>query len=64
MPNGLLARYFHGRGELLDLDFAAIDEAVPEPLFEVWLPLPDTPCHARDVEFRKIFGLSCGPLGA
>ena len=59
MPNGLLARYFHARGQLLDLDLAAIDEAQPEPLFEVWLALPETPRHGMDVEFREIFGLSC-----
>ena len=58
-PYGLLARYFHARELFLDRDFASIDEAQPEPLFEAWLTLPDTQRHAVDAEFREIFELSC-----
>ena len=59
MPNALLGRYFHGRELLLDLDFAVINEAQPEPLFEAWLALPEARRHVMDAEFREIFELSC-----
>ena len=66
MPNGLLARYFHARGQLLDLDFAAIDEAQPEPLFEVWLALPNTRGRALTPRLQarheaRAFATSCQP---
>src|ERR1019366_4394599 len=59
MPNGLLARYFQGRGVLADLDFAALKEAQPEDLFTAWLELPDDQRKPMEAEFREIFAMSC-----
>jgi hypothetical protein len=41
MPNALLARYFAARGVLAEMNFAALKEAKPEPLFAAWLELPE-----------------------
>ena len=55
MPNVLLARYFHARGLLGDLDFSAMKEGNPDALFAAWLNLPDDQRNAMDAEFRDIF---------
>ena len=36
MPNRLLARYFHARGVLADLDIAAMPEPQPDALWAAW----------------------------
>ena len=59
MPNALLARYFHGRGQFGDLDFNAMKEGKPDKLFEAWLSLPDNQRNEMDAEFHDIFELSC-----
>jgi hypothetical protein len=59
MPNALLARYFQGRGCLLDLDFAAMKESKPDELFAAWLGLPDNQRNEMDMEFWEIFEMSC-----
>ena len=58
MPNRLLARYFAARGVLAELDFAALKEARPEPLFAAWLELPEVERNAMDAELREIHALS------
>jgi hypothetical protein len=39
MPVRLLARYFHARGLLQDLDFSAMTGAKRDSLFAAWLDL-------------------------
>lgn len=58
MPNRLLARYFAARGVLAEVDFAALSEAKPEPLFEAWLGLPENQRNAMDAELREISEMS------
>ena len=58
VPNALLARYFHGRGLMPELDFAAMPEGKPEPLFEAWAALPDAQRNAAEADFREIWGMS------
>ena len=58
IPNGLLARYFHSRSLLGDLDFSAMKEHQPDDLFAAWLTLSDNQRNAMDAEFRDIFELS------
>jgi len=58
MPNALLARYFAARGVLAEMDFAALKEAKPEPLFAAWLELPEGQRNAMDAELREIHALS------
>ena len=58
MPNPLLARYFHARGVLGDLDIAALPEPQPDALWAAWLTLDDTQRHAMDAAFRDIAALS------
>ena len=59
MPNVLLARYFHARKFMGDVDFAAMKETQPDALFAAWLYLPDSQRNEFDAEFRDIFELSC-----
>jgi hypothetical protein len=59
MPNRLLARYFQDRGLFGELDFAAMRETKPDPLFSAWLALPDGQRNQMDAEFREITALSC-----
>ena len=58
MPNPLLARYFHARGVLGDLDIAALPEPQPDALWAAWLTLDDTQRHVMDAAFREIAALS------
>ena len=58
MPNPLLARYFHARGVLGDLDIAALPEPQPDALWAAWLTLDDTQRHAMDAAFQDIAALS------
>jgi hypothetical protein len=58
MPNALLARYFTERGVLAEMNFAALKEAKPEPLFAAWLELPEGQRNAMDAELREIHALS------
>ena len=58
MPNALLARYFNARGLLADLDFAAMSEGKPDPLFEAWAALSDMQRNAAEADFREIVALS------
>lgn len=62
MPNALLARFFHARGLFHDLDFAAMKETRIEPLFEMWLELPEGQRNAMDAELREIHAM-CGEKG-
>lgn len=57
MPNALLARYFHSRGLMLELDFAAMPEAKPEALFEAWVTLTDAQRSTAEADFRDITAL-------
>ena len=59
MPNALLARYFWDRGLFAELDFAAMKETKPDPLFNAWLALDDGERNQMDAEFREITSLSC-----
>ncbi len=59
MPNRLLARYFHARGDFEDFDFASMPDTRPDALFAAWLQLPDELRHTMDTEFRDIAELSC-----
>ena len=59
MPNALLARYFHARRLLTDLDFAGLKETQPNELFAAWLSLPDAVRNEVDAECRDIFEMSC-----
>lgn len=59
MPNALLARYFHAHDLFHDLDFAAMKETKPEPLFEAWLELPEDRRNEMDAELREMHALSC-----
>jgi hypothetical protein len=59
VPNALLARYFQGRGELGELDFATMKDAQPDELFTAWLALPDDKRKKMDAEFLEIFEMSC-----
>lgn len=58
MPNRLLARYFAARNVLTDLDFGALKESKPEPLFAAWLELPEGQYNSMDAEFREIHAMS------
>ena len=59
MPNALLARYFHARGLLGNLDFSALKEGQPDELFGAWFYLSEGQRSEIDAEFRDIFELSC-----
>ena len=59
MPNDLLARYFHIRDVLSDLDFTTMKDTQPDELFAAWLALPDDKRKAMDAEFLEIFEMSC-----
>jgi len=59
MPNALLARYFQGRELFGDLDFSAMKDGKPEPLFGAWMYLPEGKRNEMDAEFRDIFEMSC-----
>ena len=58
MPNPLLARYFHARGVLGDLDIAALPESHPDALWAAWLTLDDTERYTMDATFQDIAALS------
>lgn len=58
MPNALLARYFHQRGQFLELDFGAMKEARPDALFEAWIALPDDQRNPMEADFREILDMS------
>ena len=58
MPNELLARYFSARGLLADLNFAAMSEGKPEPLFEAWGALSDSQRNSAEADFRDIVAMS------
>ena len=58
MPNALLARYFAMQGLFRELDFAGMKEGNPEPLFQLWLELPDTARTTIEADLRDVFGLS------
>jgi len=59
MSNGLLDRYFQGRGLFADMDFATMKEGKPDELFAAWLVLSDKQRNEMDAEFRDIFEMSC-----
>ena len=58
MPNRLLARYFHARGVLGDLDIAALPETQPDALLAAWLDLDAPAREEMDAAFRDIAALS------
>lgn len=58
VPNALLGRYFHAQGLMPELDFAAMPEGRPEPLFEAWAALSDAQRNAAEADFREIWGMS------
>ena len=58
LPNGLLARYFEGRGLFGELDFSAMKETRPDELFAAWLELPDEQRKPMEALFREIFDMS------
>jgi hypothetical protein len=57
IPNALLARYFGARDYFADLDFAAMKESKPDPLFARWLELPDPERTKMEAELCAIHGL-------
>ena len=57
MPNALLARYFQGKGLLLDLDLASMSETKPDALVSAWLALPNEQRNPMDADFREIHEL-------
>ena len=58
MPNRLLARYFHARGVLDDLDIAALPETEPDALLAAWLDLDPPAREEMDAALRDIAALS------
>ena len=62
MPNAQLARYFHAKGLMAELDFLAMKEAKPDALFDAWLALPDATRNHLDAELRDIHAL-CNEKG-
>ena len=57
-PNNLLARYFHERDLLLDIDIAGLDEINIEPLFQAYECLPDEVRTRTDSDFRTVDALA------
>lgn len=57
-PNALLARYFHGRDLLTDVDIASLNETDIDQIFEAWMLLPDNACAEIDVDFRDVESLA------
>ena len=58
MPNRLLAHYFHARGIFFELDFSAMKETKPDPLFAAWLELPEDRRNEMDAELLEISEMS------
>lgn len=58
MPNALLARYFATRRLLAEVDFAAMPEGKPEPLFDAWAALTDAQRNSSEADFREIVAMS------
>ena len=58
IPNALLARYFHGRSLMTEIDFAAMPEGKPELLFGAWAYLNEAQRNAAEADFREIWGMS------
>ena len=50
MPNALLARHFNARGLMAGLDFVAMPEGKPEPLFEAWAALSGAERNAAEAD--------------
>jgi hypothetical protein len=57
-PNELLARYFHQRDLLLDIDIAALDETDIDPIFQAWERLPPDTRTSVDSDFRTVDALA------
>ena len=60
-PNALLARYFKMHKVLKDIDFKALKEGNPDPLFAAWLELPEQQRARMEADFQEIYALSCQP---
>ncbi len=58
IPNALLARYFHGRSLMTEIDFVAMPEGKPESLFGAWAYLNEAQRNAAEADFREIWGMS------
>src|SRR5438105_873383 len=57
-PNALLARCFHERDLLRDLDIEALAETDIEPLFQRWDDLPAADRSVVDSDFRLVHDLA------
>lgn len=53
-PNALLARYFHERDLLLDVNIADLGETDVEPMFEEWQQLPPEQRAQVDSDFTTV----------
>ena len=52
--NKLLARYFHERGLLEDVDIGGLSETKIEPVFEAWMTLPAQRSAEADSDFAVV----------
>ncbi len=59
VPNELLARYFHGRGLLLDVDFGRLGETEVEPIYLAWEALPEDERARVESDFQETHALAC-----
>jgi hypothetical protein len=53
-PNLMLQQYFAARNVLSEVDFAALTETRIEPIYDVWLKLPDDARKAMEQDFQDI----------
>lgn len=57
-PNELLARYFHERDRLTDIDMASLHETDIDPIFQAWERLPADVRTRIDSDFRTLDALA------
>jgi hypothetical protein len=50
----MLQQYFAARNVLSEVDFAALTETRIEPIYDVWLKLPDDARKAMEQDFQDI----------
>jgi hypothetical protein len=57
-PNALLARYFHQRKLLTDLDIRALPETEVDPIFVAWMALPPEQAAEVNSDFELVTALA------
>jgi hypothetical protein len=57
-PNALLARYFHERDLLTDLDIASLPEVEVQPIFDAWTALPPEEAAEVNSDFELVTALA------